>query len=73
MAKVQAQVLGGGIQEVDSVRTVGDVKTRLGVPNHAATVNGNSVRDSYGLSDYEFVSLSPAVKGGKVILRKRGK
>ena len=64
MAKVQAQVLGGEIKQLDDVNAVTDVKSRLQATNHVATVNGEPVEDDYQLSDYEFVSLSPAVKGG---------
>lgn len=62
MAKVQAKVVGGEIKEIE-VGTVADVKRQLGVEKHTATVNGESVQDSYVLKDYEFVSLAPAVKG----------
>lgn len=68
MAKVTAQVLGGDPKVLDhsDIVTVADVKARLQVPNHTATVNGDTVRDDHELSDYEFISLSPAVKGGKI-------
>jgi len=69
MAKVQAQVLGGEIKSLADVGTVGDVKDRLQVTNHTATVNGEPVEDSYELSDYEFVSMSPAVKGANLLKR----
>lgn len=62
MAKIQVQVLGGPIKQID-VGTVADVKNTLEVPQHTATVNGNPVSDNYTLNDYEFVSLAPAVKG----------
>lgn len=64
MAKVTGQVLGGDPKVLDGVTTVGDVKGRLQVSNHTATVNGEPADDGYELSDYEFVTLSPAVKGG---------
>jgi len=66
MAKVTAQVLGGDPKLLEDVRTVADVKSRLQVPSHTATVNGETADDNYQLSDYEFVTLSPAVKGGAV-------
>jgi hypothetical protein len=66
MAKVTAQVLGGDPKVLDDCGTVGQVKSRLGVATHTATVNGEPAEDSYQLSDFEFVSLSPAVKGGKI-------
>lgn len=64
MAKVVARVLGGEIKEVTGVNTVADVKSRLGASNHKATVNGEPAEDTYTLSDEDFVSLAPAVKGG---------
>jgi hypothetical protein len=64
MAKVTGQVLGGDPKVLEQMDTVGDVKARLQASNHTATVNGEPVEDNYQLSDYEFVMLSPAVKGG---------
>lgn len=64
MAKVTAQVLGGDPQVLEEMRTVGAVKEKLNVSGHTATVNGEPADDGYELADYEFVSLSPAVKGG---------
>ena len=66
MAKVTAQVLGGDPKVIDDVGTVGGVKARLQVQGHVATVNGEPADDNYELSDFEFVSLSPAVKGGAI-------
>lgn len=65
MAKVNVQVLGGQIKQIDA-DTVAEVKTQLNVPNHTATVNGDSVDGTYELEDYQFVMLSPAVKGGLI-------
>lgn len=65
MAKVNVQVLGGTIKQIEA-DTVADVKSQLSVPNHTATVNGDSVDGNYVLEDYQFVSLSPAVKGGLI-------
>lgn len=62
MAKVQVQVVGGAIKQMD-IGTVGDVKRSLEAENYTATVNGEPKEDSYHLEDYEFVSLAPAVKG----------
>ena len=61
---ITAQVLGGTPQSGIEANTVGDVKSKLGVPNHSASVNGQPASDSTVLSSYQFVSLSPAVKGG---------
>lgn len=62
MAKVHVQVVGGSVKELEA-DTVADVKTQLGVANHAATVNGEPETDDYELADFEFVSLAPSVKG----------
>jgi hypothetical protein len=64
MAKVTAQVLGGEVKVLEDVFDVGEVKAELQVPEHTATVNGEPADDDYELEDYEFVSLSPSVKGG---------
>lgn len=71
MAKVQVQVTGGAIQQKEA-STVGELKTLLGVVAYTATVNGEPSSDSDELNDYEFISLAPAVKGARVILRKQG-
>lgn len=62
MAKVNAKVVGGEIQELEA-DTVAEVKRELEVPNHTATVNGSPAQDSKELKDEDFVSLAPAVKG----------
>jgi len=64
MAKVQAQVIGGAIRTIENVRTVAEVKREMGAAGYTATVNGDPAEDNFELSDYEFVSLAPAVKGG---------
>jgi len=61
---VTACVLGGDPVVLNGVDTVGDVKTELVVEGYTATVNGEPADDDFVLEDYEFVSLSPAVKGG---------
>ena len=59
-----AQVMGGQPQAGLSANTVGEVKQKLGVPNHQATVNGVPANDDQQLSDYQMVTLSTAIKGG---------
>jgi len=61
---VKAQVIGGQVHSLDGVCNVGDVKRRLDCVGYTATVNGEPEGDDYSLSDFEFVSLAPAVKGG---------
>jgi hypothetical protein len=61
--KVTVQVVGGQSKTFD-VETVGELKQLMNVPNHTATVNGESASNSTILGDYNFVHLAPAVKGG---------
>lgn len=62
MATINAQVVGGSIKQV-SANTVGEVKEQFKAQGYTATVNGEPAADDYVLSDYEFVSLAPSVKG----------
>ena len=66
MAKVQVQVAGGEIKEIneEEITTVGDIKEELGKEDYVATVNGEPVDDDHELSDYEFVTLAKPVKAG---------
>lgn len=63
MANVIAKTLGGQPQQVE-VATIAELKTKLGLANYKATVNGESRPDSTQLQDGNFVTLSPNVKGG---------
>ena len=65
-AQVTAQVVGGEskVWSLEDAPTVGDVKRLMGVPNYTATVNGEPEDDDYELAEWEFVTLSPPVKGG---------
>lgn len=56
-------VVPSGSQSNKGVSTVGEVMTKLGVENYAATVNGEPADKSYQLSDFEYVTLAPQVKG----------
>lgn len=64
--KVTVQVLGSSasVLDLDEVTTVADVKAEMGVPNYSATVNGDPVDDDEELQVYDFITLSPSVKGG---------
>lgn len=62
MAKVQVQAVGGDIKQQEA-STVSELMTKLGLTNYQASVNGEPVDSDYELSDYEFVSLAPKVKG----------
>lgn len=63
MASVTVKVTGGNVQEMEA-DTVGDVKARLNLQAYTATVNGEPADDDTDLEDYNFVTLSTAVKGG---------
>ncbi len=61
--KITAQAVGGQPKVFDDVETVADVKEQMGLSSYQASVNGEPADDDYELSDYEFVTLSPKVKG----------
>jgi hypothetical protein len=63
---VAAKIIGGAEKflSLDEVRTVGDVKRKMGATSYKATVNGEPADDNHVLSGGEFVSLTEAVKGG---------
>lgn len=63
MAKVTVKVTGGDIKEMNA-DTVGDIKDELNLSDYTATVNGEPAEDDYELEDFNFVTLSTAVKGG---------
>ncbi len=63
--KVTAQVFGGDPQVFDDCATVGDVKAKMRVPNHTALLNKELATNGDALSDYDVVSLAPAVKGAQ--------
>lgn len=60
---IMAQVVGGKKQIVEGCSTVGEVKQKLGIPGHTATINGDPADDDQELSEGDFMSLAPAVKG----------
>lgn len=63
MAKVQVQVAGGSIRQVEA-DTVAEAKAAVSAEGYTATVNGDPADDNYELSDYEFVALAKQVKAG---------
>lgn len=63
MAQVSVKIAGGSMQLKDAA-TIGELKNSLGLTNHSAAVNGEIEDDSYQLSEGEFITLSPQVKGG---------
>ena len=64
MANITVKVTGGNVQEMSDVDTVGQVKARLSLQSYTATVNGEPEDDDFELEDYNYVTLSTAVKGG---------
>jgi sulfur carrier protein ThiS len=71
--KVTAQVLGGQVKVLDQVETVQDVLDILELSgSYTASINGEPASNDAELNDYEFVSFSPAVKGGaKKVAKKK--
>ena len=62
---VTGHAVGGQPKIFNDCSTVGCIKKKLGVEvGYVASVNGEPADDDYELSDFEFVSLAPAVKGG---------
>lgn len=61
--KVTAQAVGGQPKVFDNIETVGELKEQMNLGSYQASVNGEPADDDYALSDYEFVSLAPKVKG----------
>lgn len=63
---ITAQVIGGEPQVFDNdLQTVQDAYDALGLEgSYAATVNGEPADMDQELEDFEFVTFSPAVKGG---------
>jgi len=64
--KVSVQVLGGEmtVLDLDPGTTVDAVREELGVEGYTATINGEPADGDFELAEYEFVTLSPSVKGG---------
>jgi len=63
-SNVTVQVLGGQVKVLDGVNTVRDVLQKMKVTNYSVAVNGRPASLTRRLRSYEFVSLSPKVKGG---------
>lgn len=64
MASVVASAVGGSPQRLEA-DTVGEAKELLGLAStYTAAVNGEPADDDSSLSDEDFVSFAPAVKGG---------
>lgn len=61
--KVTVQAVGGQPKVFDNIETVGELKEQMNLGSYQASVNGEPADDDYELSDYEFVSLAPKVKG----------
>jgi hypothetical protein len=63
---VIGQVLGGSRQILDDVKTVGEVKAKMGATGYTAAINGNPAEDSAEVVEGNIVTLSKAVKGGTI-------
>lgn len=63
---VFAKILGGNVQEVENVSTVGEVAAEVGAESgYTATVNGETAELSQRLRDNDYVTFAKATKGGK--------
>lgn len=63
---ITGQVLGGQPKAGLEAGTVREVFEKLALSgSYTATVNGDAADMDDELSDYEFVSFAPAVKGGR--------
>jgi hypothetical protein len=66
MANVIGSVAGGDPDRFEA-DTVADVREQLGLSGpHTATVDGDTVDDTFELSDNQYVCFAPAVKGGSL-------
>jgi sulfur carrier protein ThiS len=64
--KITVQVLGGQPKTIDSVDTIQEAMDALSLTgNFTATINGEPATLDAELNDFEYVSLAPAVKGGR--------
>lgn len=62
MATVSVQAVGGRLQ-IKEAATVGELKAQLGLSSYSATINNEPAENNEALSDNDFVSLAPQVKG----------
>lgn len=68
MAKnISVSVFGGAQKTALELNTVKDAYNALGLSgNYTATVNGDPADLNQELNDYEFVSFTQALKGGRI-------
>ena len=64
MARVVVKILGQNDLKEESAETIGELKTKLGLGTHAASINGEPADNDSFLSDDSLVTFSQAVKGG---------
>lgn len=63
---VIAQVNGGDRKVLDSVETVGDVRSAMGAAGYTATLNGRPTSDSESVRENDKVIFAQAAKGGTI-------
>ena len=62
--KIRAQVVGGEVKDFDGVSSLSELQQKMGLTGtFSASVNGDPVDSDYELSDYEYVTFAPQVKG----------
>jgi len=60
---IQIKLTGAPTRTGEAAETVAEVRRRFGVGNEIASVNGQTVDDTYQLQDNDFVAFTPEVKG----------
>lgn len=65
MAKVVVKILGNSELKEEEANTIGELKQKLGLTTHAASINGEPADNDSFLTDDSLVSFSQAVKGGQ--------
>jgi hypothetical protein len=63
MATVTATVVGGKATAHEDIYTVAELKQKLNITNYQASINGEPVSDEDDLTDGDYVTFSPQVKG----------
>ena len=64
--KITVEITGQTPAVHDGVATVGELMDKLELKNYSVSVNGEPADRGYELSDYEFVTFAPSVKGASV-------
>ena len=63
MSKVTVEVIGGEQQVIEDFDTLFDLMRHLECEGYSASINGEPVAGDVDLEDFQFITLSPPVKG----------